>query len=67
MVEVLKRRFGNPQLIIDTHYRNLSHVPPATNHVPKLQQCYDSIERHLCSLEAVGENTDYRHFVSDIR
>ena len=40
-VEVLKKRFGNPQLIIDAHYCNLSHVPPASNHVPKLRQCYD--------------------------
>ena len=29
-------------------------------------ECYDSIERHLLSLEAVGENTDHRHFVSMI-
>ena len=63
VVEVLKKRFGNPQLIIDTHYQ---HVPPATNHVLKLRQCYDSIERHLRSLEAVGENTNHRHFVSMI-
>ena len=66
VVEVLKKRFGNPQLIIDTHYRNLLHVPPATNHVLKLRQCYDSIERHLRSLEAVRENTNHRHFVSMI-
>ena len=64
VVEVLKKRFGNPQLIIDAHYRNLSHVPPASNHVPKLRQCYDTIERHLRSLEAVGENANHRHFVS---
>ena len=32
VVEVLKRRFGNPQLIIDAHHCNLSHVPPASNH-----------------------------------
>ena len=30
----------------------------------KTKTCYDSVERHLCSLEAVGENTDHRHFVS---
>ena len=64
VVEVLKRRFRNQQLIIDAHYRNLSHVPPATNHVPKLRQCYDSIECHLRSLETVGENTSHQHFVS---
>ena len=30
VVDVLKCRFENPQLIIDTHYRNLSHLTPAT-------------------------------------
>ena len=27
VVDVLKRRFGNPQAIIDVHYRDLSHIP----------------------------------------
>lgn len=42
--------FGNQQLIIDAHYRNLSQITPATNQVSKLCQCYDAIERHLQSL-----------------
>ena len=66
VVEVLKRRFGNQQLIIDAHYHNLSHITPATNQVSKLRQCYDAIERHLRSLEAVGENINHRHFVAMI-
>ena len=66
VVEVLKRRFGNQQLIIDAHYRNLSHITPATNQVSKLRQCYDAIEWHLQSLEAVGENINHRHFVAMI-
>ena len=47
VVEVLKKRFGNQQLIIDAHYRHLSHIPPASNQVSKLRQCYDAIEHHL--------------------
>ena len=61
---MLKRRFGNQQLIIDAHYHSLSNIPPATNQVSKLHQCYDTIECHLRSLEAVGEQVDHRHFVA---
>lgn len=66
VVDVLKRRFGNSQLIIDSHYRNLSHLPVATNHTVSLRQTYDAIERSLRSLEALGENVDHRHFVAMI-
>lgn len=58
VVEVLKQRFGNTKLIIDAHYRSLSHLPMAT------RQCFDTIERHLHSLEAVGQNVNYKHFVA---
>ena len=64
VIDVLKKRFGNKQLIIDAHYRSLSHLPPATNQVGKLRQCYNTIERHLRSLEAVGEDLNHRHFVA---
>ena len=47
VVDMLKKRFGNQQLIIDAHYRSLSNMPPATNQVSKLRQCYDTIECHL--------------------
>ena len=66
VVDVLKQRFGNPQLIVDAHYRSLSHLPMATNQTASLRQCYDSMERHLRSLEAVGENVNHRYFVAII-
>ena len=64
VVDMLKKRFGNQQLIVDAHYRSLSNISPATNQVSKLRQCYDTIECHLRSLEAVGEQVDHRHFVA---
>ena len=64
VIDVLKKRFGNKQLIIDAHYRGLSHLPPASNHAERLRQCYDAIERHLRSLEALGEDVNHRHFVA---
>ena len=64
VIDILKKRFGNKQLIIDAHYRSLSHLPPATNQVVKLRSCYDNIERHLQSLDAIGENVNHRHFIA---
>lgn len=64
VVDVLKQRFGNPQLIVDAHYRSLSHLPAGTNQSGKLRQCYDAMECHLRSLEALGENVEHRHFVA---
>ena len=54
VVDVLKQRFGNLQLIVDAHYRSLSLLPMATNQTASLRQCYDAMERHLRSLESVG-------------
>ena len=64
VVDVLKKRFGNKQLVIDAYYHNLSHLPPATNQVSSLRQCYDTIERNLRSLEAIGEDVSHRHFIA---
>ena len=63
VVDVLKQRFGNPQLIVDTHYHSLSHLPAATNQAASLRQCHDNIKRHLRSVEAIGENVNHRYFV----
>lgn len=63
VVDVLKGRFGNKQLIVDAHYHNLSHLSPATNQVNSLRQCYDTIEQNLRSLEAIGD-VNHCHFVA---
>jgi len=63
VVDVLKRRFGNPQVIIDAHYRSLSHLPAAVNQTSSLRQCFDTIEQHLRSLEAIDEDVNHRHFI----
>jgi len=58
---VLKKRFGNKQVVIDY---NLSHLPVTTNQASSLRQCYDAIERNLRSLEAIGEDVNHRHFIA---
>ena len=42
--DVLKKRFGKKQLVIDAYYHDLSHLPPATNQLSSLHQCYDTIK-----------------------
>ena len=48
---------------VDAHYHSLSHLPAATNQVASLRECYDALERYLCSLKAIGEDVNHRHFV----
>ena len=64
MVDALKRRFGNPQKIIDAYYRNHLHLPVATNQIGSLRQTYGAIERNICSFEDMKENVNHRHFVA---
>jgi len=60
VVDVLKKRFGNKQVVIDAYYNNLSHLPVASNQASSLCQCYDAIER---SLEVIGEDVNHCQFV----
>jgi len=64
VVDVLKRRFGRPQLIVDTHNLSFLCLPPVKNNFAQLRHCFDTIEYHLRSLQAIGENIDHRHFIS---
>jgi len=64
VVDVLKKRFGNKQVVIDSYYHNLSHLPMATNQASSLHQCYDTIERNLRSLETIKEDVNQRHFIA---
>ena len=61
---ILKKRFGNKQLVIDAYYHNLSHLPPASNQVSSLRQCYNTIERNPRSLEAIREGTSHQYFIA---
>ena len=64
VVDALKHRFRNPQLIVDAHYHSLSHLLAATNQTGSLRQISDAIERHLRSLVAIGENVNHRYFIA---
>ena len=57
-VTILQERYGKKQLIINAHYAKLKEMPISSTYYEKLQSTYDSIEKHLRSLEALGENVE---------
>jgi len=62
VVDVLKCKFGNPQLIINA----ISHtfLLAATNQTVSLRQTFDVIEHNLYSLEAMEEDINHRDFAA---
>ena len=66
-VSILRERFGNTQDVVDMHYKELLEVQPPTLKVESLRTFLDRVEKHLCSLEVLGESVNQRVFVSMIR
>ena len=66
-VKLLQERYGNKQLMLDAHHNKLMELPVATNTTTKLRATFDTIEKHLRSLESLGENTEQRQTISLIR
>ena len=66
-INLLKERYGNNQLIVDTHYTKLMEMPPASNKTTSLRAMYDAIEQHLRSLHSLGKDLNQRQIVSLIR
>ncbi|XP_057297398.1 calponin homology domain-containing protein DDB_G0272472-like [Hydractinia symbiolongicarpus] len=64
---ILHERFGNKQLIINNHYTQLMDSQPASNKTTSLRATYDKIEKHLRSLNSLGEDTNTRSTISLIR
>ena len=66
-VDLLKERYNNKQLMIDAHYSKLRNIPIASTCYEKLRSTFDQIERHIRSLEALGQNVENEFMVSFIR
>ena len=63
-ITLLQKRYGDSQIIINAHYKELMESP---NQTSKLRQTFDTIERHLRSLQVLGEDINHKHFVSMIQ
>ena len=64
-VRLLNDRYGRKHLMIETHYSQLRDLPNGYN--SKLRVTYDIIEKHLCSLESLGENVENNMIVSLVK
>ena len=66
-IDILKERYGNKEVITQNHYNKLNDLESATENIHSLRFVYDTIEQHLRSLEALGEDIDHQQFVSLIK
>ena len=59
-VELLKRRFGNRQVVISSHMEALTKVPKvaSTSEVKRLRSLYDTVESHVRGLESMKISTE---------
>ena len=62
-VDILRKRFGDKQRIIDAHYRALMELPAASTS-SSLKSVFETIEKHFRCLEALQQNTEEPVFVS---
>ena len=59
-LEILERRYGNKQVIVNSHMYELIKLPQVTdaNNTKNLRQLYDEIETNLRSLKSLGVKPD---------
>ena len=51
----------------DAHYSQLQDIPPSTGHYSKLRLTLDLVEKHLRSLESLGEDVNNNMIVSLVK
>ena len=59
-LKVLDKRYGNVQVIVNSHFEELTKLPVVHNNndTAKLRELYDKIETNLRSLRAIGIQAD---------
>ncbi|XP_068738177.1 uncharacterized protein [Montipora capricornis] len=68
-VELLKRRFGNRQVVISSHMKALTNIPKvaSTSEVKRLRSLYDTVESHVRGLESMEISSEmYGCFLTPI-
>uniref|UniRef100_A0A8D8TT43 CCHC-type domain-containing protein n=1 Tax=Cacopsylla melanoneura TaxID=428564 RepID=A0A8D8TT43_9HEMI len=65
-VQKLNERFGKPNLIVDAHYAALGRIPVAKNTTIDCRRVLDAVERHLRTLENLGEDVNHNQLRTTI-
>ena len=65
-IGILRDRYGRKQEIVDIHYKELLSIRSPTPKVESLRTFMDLTEKHIRSLEMLGENINQNVFVSMI-
>jgi len=63
-IKLLEERYGQNEVIINAHYTSLMDLPVSSSQTSALRKNYDLIEKHLRSLEALGENIESKILAS---
>jgi len=63
-IKLLKECYGQNEVIINIHYTSLMDLPASSSQTLALRKNYDVIEKHLRSLEALGEDIESKMLVS---
>ncbi|KAF6208352.1 hypothetical protein GE061_016806 [Apolygus lucorum] len=65
-VNKLKSRFGDIQVLVSSHYQELQSLSKASRYSASLRSTYDGIEKHLRSLQNLGEDIQQKYFITTI-
>ena len=66
-LNILKDRFGNVQDTVDLHYTAIINMKSASDSVDSLRCLLDGVDKHLRSLDVLGQNINQDLFVSIIK
>ena len=63
-IRLLQERYGQNEIIINAHHTSRMDLPTSLSQTASLRSSYDVIEKHLRSLEALGEDINSKRLVS---
>ena len=66
-LKILTDRFGNVQDTVDLHYTAIINLKSASDSVDSLRSLLDAVDKHLRSLDVLGQNINQDVFVSIIK
>ena len=67
-ITLLRELYGKTQMVLDAHHRHLMDLAQvSSNSTSSLRATYDAVEKHLRSLQSLGEDIHHRQIISIIR